>query len=95
MSNSIVLGKLSIARISACKGEAQGGTEIFMFVTKVDKNTIQVSFYETHNKEPDGTLVWESNGIFTPSDVHHQYGIVLKTPAYRNQQISNATFVLG
>lgn len=72
------------------KGEAQGGTEIFMFVTKVDKNTIQVRFFETEDKEPNGKVLWESNGIFTPSDVHHQYGIVLKTPPYRNQQIGTS-----
>jgi Rel/ankyrin family protein len=58
-----------------------------MFVTKVDKNTIQVRFFETDDKDPHGNVVWEANGHFTPSDVHHQYGIVLKTPAYRNQQI--------
>lgn len=58
-----------------------------MFVTKVDKNTIQVRFFETDNGDPDGQLIWESNGIFTASDVHHQYGIVMKTPPYRNQQI--------
>lgn len=58
-----------------------------MFVTKVDKNTIQVRFFETDNGDPDGQSIWESNGIFTSSDVHHQYGIVLKTPPYRNQQI--------
>lgn len=69
-----VNGKLMIARMSTCQSEAQGGQEIYMFVNKVDKNTIQVRFYETDDGDSDGNVIWEANGIFTPSDVHHQYG---------------------
>lgn len=69
-----VNGKLMISRMSTCKSEAQGGTEIFMFVNKVDKNTVQVRFFETDDGESDGNVIWEANGKFSPSDVHHQYG---------------------
>lgn len=69
-----VNGKLMISRMSTCKSEAQGGTEIFMFVNKVDKNTVQVRFFETDDGDSEGNVTWEANGIFSPSDVHHQYG---------------------
>lgn len=61
-----------------------------MFVTKVDKNTIQVRFFETADNDKDGHVVWEAQGDFSPSDVHHQFGIVLKSPPYRDQQIGKS-----
>lgn len=41
-------------------------------------------FYEQND---DGKDDWEAFGIFTEADVHHQYGIVLKTPPYKKTSI--------
>jgi hypothetical protein len=46
-----------------------------------------VKFFETDNGDADGKVIWESNGKFSPSDVHHQFGIVFKTPPYKNANI--------
>ena len=35
----------------------------------------------------DGTVNWEDFGVFNEADVHHQYGIVLKTPPYKTSLI--------
>jgi Rel homology dimerisation domain/Rel homology DNA-binding domain len=77
-------GDLKICRISTVASEAKGGQEVFMFVSKVDKNLIGVKFYELHE---DGSVKWEADGKFGPADVHHQYGIYLTTPPYESQNI--------
>ena len=41
---------------------------------------IKIRFFEFDNS---GHNNWEAEGIFSESDVHHQYGIVFKTPPYR------------
>lgn len=41
----------------------------------------------------DDKLVWEDFGEFNESDVHHQYGIVLKTPSYTGRT-SEASIVV-
>merc|ERR1712126_347740 len=46
---------------------------------------IKVRFYDTKG--------WEGWGEFTPSDVHKQYGIALKTPKYRDGNIKEKTKV--
>lgn len=35
----------------------------------------------------DGSTNWEDFGVFNEADVHHQYGIVLKTPPYKTSLI--------
>lgn len=56
-----------------------------LFVSKVDKKNIKVRFFE---EDDAGNLIWEDFGEFSEIDVHHQYGISFKTPAYRSQNIS-------
>lgn len=38
----------------------------------------------------NGKLIWEDEGKFTEADVHHQYAIALKTPAYRKPSIEES-----
>lgn len=47
-------------------------------------------FYELDDKE---NVVWEDFGQFAESDVHHQYAIALRTPAYRNRDIEHKVHV--
>jgi hypothetical protein len=49
-----------------------------------------VRFFETADGEPDGEEKWCGEGRFSPSDVHHQFGIVLKTPPYKDKYIGEA-----
>lgn len=87
------VGDLKICRMSALTSEADGNQEIFMFVSKVDKHTIKVRFYETKDGDPDGEIEWSADGKFSPSDVHHQFGIVLKTPPYKDRYIEKSVKV--
>ncbi|XP_070500992.1 nuclear factor NF-kappa-B p110 subunit isoform X2 [Chironomus tepperi] len=81
------VGDLKICRMSTHTSEADGNQEVFIFVSKVDKQTIKVRFFETDNGDPEGKVIWDSCGKFSPSDVHHQFGIVFKTPPYKNANI--------
>lgn len=54
-------------------------------------DNIKVRFYELNN---DGTTNWEDFGVFNEADVHHQYGIVLKTPPYKKSLIDAPVTVL-
>lgn len=47
-------------------------------------------FYEQNDDGSDG---WEAFGVFTEADVHHQYGIVLKTPPYKKLTIDSRVTV--
>lgn len=46
-------------------------------------DNIKVRFFE----ENETGVIWEAFGSFNESDVHHQYGIVLRAPPYRNNMI--------
>lgn len=87
-----VTGELRIVKMSTCVSPASGGQEIFLFVEKVCRNNIQVKFFEVGDNGEEGQ--WTALGIFNETDVHHQYGIVLKTPPYRDQQIQSPVTVM-
>jgi len=78
-------GELKICRISAFSGSVSGGDEIFIFIERVKKGDIQVKFFQLDDTEEK---VWEEFAEFTEGDVHHQYAIAFKTPAYRDQTVS-------
>jgi len=78
-------GELKICRISAFSGSVSGGDEIFIFIERVKKGDIQVKFFQLDESEEK---VWEEFAEFTEGDVHHQYAIAFKTPAYRDQTVS-------
>ncbi|CAF4814982.1 unnamed protein product [Pieris macdunnoughi] len=69
-----------ICRVSKRFGKAKGGDQVFIFVEKVSKKNIMIRFFELNE---DGERVWETFARFLTCDVHHQYGIVFTTPAYR------------
>jgi len=78
-------GELKICRISAFAGSVNGGDEIFIFIERVKKGDIHVRFFEL---DKDEERVWEDFGEFQEGDVHHQYAIAFKTPAYRDQTVA-------
>ncbi|ESN92722.1 hypothetical protein HELRODRAFT_69490 [Helobdella robusta] len=80
---------LVICRLSRQSGYAVGGDEVFLLCEKINKDDIQVRFFE----ETDDREVWEGNGDFAPNDVHRQYAIVFKTPPYRNPDIQEPVTV--
>ncbi|KPP60666.1 hypothetical protein Z043_121310, partial [Scleropages formosus] len=71
---------LKIVRMDRTAGCVTGGEEVYLLCDKVQKDDIQVRFYE----EDDTGQVWEAYGDFSPTDVHRQFAIVFKTPKYRN-----------
>lgn len=69
---------MTITNISHGFGSSAGGEEIILLCEKVCKDNIAVRFYE----EINGQCVWEAYGDFQPADVHKQFAICFKTPAY-------------
>ncbi|XP_055606243.1 LOW QUALITY PROTEIN: nuclear factor NF-kappa-B p110 subunit [Uranotaenia lowii] len=82
---SALTGELKICRLSATAGSVDGGEEVFMFVEKVCKNNIKIRFYELDEYDQE---IWQDWGMFSEADVHHQYAIAFKTPAYHNKDIT-------
>ncbi|CAG9768669.1 unnamed protein product [Ceutorhynchus assimilis] len=78
-------GDLKIVRMDHCSSKAKGGQEIFLLVERVTKKNIRIRFFELDDDEQE---VWEGDGKFSELDVHHQYAIVFRTPAYRDQDIT-------
>lgn len=76
---------LKICRMSRVTGRPKGGDDVFIFVEKVNKKNIQVWFYEEDDLK---NVIWQAQGNFIQSDVHHQYGIVFRTPAYVDLNIA-------
>ncbi|XP_061393787.1 nuclear factor NF-kappa-B p110 subunit [Musca vetustissima] len=76
-------GELKITRLSIATGSATGGEDLILLVEKVNKKNIKVRFFEMNEDD----LVWEAFASFRESDVHHQYAIVCRTPAYANKDI--------
>ncbi|XP_030649999.1 nuclear factor NF-kappa-B p105 subunit-like [Chanos chanos] len=71
---------LKIVRMDRTAGCVTGGEEVYLLCDKVQKDDIQVRFYE----DDESGLSWEAFGDFSPTDVHRQFAIVFKTPKYRD-----------
>uniref|UniRef100_A0AAG5DBR2 RHD domain-containing protein n=1 Tax=Anopheles atroparvus TaxID=41427 RepID=A0AAG5DBR2_ANOAO len=82
---SALTGELKICRLSTAVSSVDGGEEVFMFVEKVCKNNIKIRFFELDEYENE---VWSDRAVFSEADVHHQYAIAFKTPAYRHKDIT-------
>ncbi|XP_076147710.1 nuclear factor NF-kappa-B p105 subunit isoform X1 [Alosa pseudoharengus] len=80
---------LKIVRMDRTAGCVTGGEEVYLLCDKVQKDDIQVRFYE----EGDNGLTWEAFGDFSPTDVHRQFAIVFKTPKYRDLNLQKPTSV--
>ncbi|XP_072138485.1 nuclear factor NF-kappa-B p100 subunit isoform X2 [Mobula birostris] len=72
---------LKIVRMDKTSGCVLGGDEIYLLCDKVQKDDIQIRFYE------DDENGWEAYGDFGPTDVHRQFAIVFRTPRYWNISI--------
>uniref|UniRef100_A0A3P8VXJ6 Nuclear factor kappa B subunit 1 n=1 Tax=Cynoglossus semilaevis TaxID=244447 RepID=A0A3P8VXJ6_CYNSE len=78
---------LKIVRMDRTAGCVTGGEEVYLLCDKVQKDDIQVRFYE----EDESGMIWEALGDFSPTDVHRQFAIVFKTPKYRDQNLLRPT----
>ncbi|KAM4730050.1 nuclear factor NF-kappa-B p100 subunit isoform 2-T2 [Anableps anableps] len=87
-SKSPNASNLKISRMDKTCGSVLGGDEIFLLCDKVQKDDIEIRFYE---EDEDGC--WEAFGDFSPTDVHKQYAIVFKTPAYHSAEIERPVTV--
>ncbi|XP_063314632.1 nuclear factor NF-kappa-B p105 subunit [Pelobates fuscus] len=80
---------LKIVRMDRTSGCVTGGEEVYLLCDKVQKDDIQIRFYE----EDESGGLWEGFGDFSPTDVHRQFAIVFKTPKYRDVNITKSTSV--
>ncbi|XP_039615162.1 nuclear factor NF-kappa-B p105 subunit-like [Polypterus senegalus] len=80
---------LKIVRMDRTAGCVTGGEEVYLLCDKVQKDDIQVRFYE----EDETGGFWEAFGDFSPTDVHRQFAIVFKTPKYRDLNLQKPTSV--
>ncbi|XP_062430149.1 nuclear factor NF-kappa-B p105 subunit isoform X1 [Rhea pennata] len=80
---------LKIVRMDRTAGCVTGGEEIYLLCDKVQKDDIQIRFYE----EDESGGMWEGFGDFSPTDVHRQFAIVFKTPKYRDVNITKPASV--
>uniref|UniRef100_A0A8C4EAE6 Nuclear factor of kappa light polypeptide gene enhancer in B-cells 2 (p49/p100) n=1 Tax=Dicentrarchus labrax TaxID=13489 RepID=A0A8C4EAE6_DICLA len=87
-SKSPNASNLKISRMDKTCGSVLGGDEIFLLCDKVQKDDIEIRFYE---EDEEGG--WEAFGDFSPTDVHKQYAIVFKTPPYHSAEIERPVTV--
>ncbi|XP_054455832.1 nuclear factor NF-kappa-B p100 subunit isoform X2 [Anoplopoma fimbria] len=87
-SKSPNASNLKISRMDKTCGTVLGGDEIFLLCDKVQKDDIEIRFYE---EDEEGG--WEAFGDFSPTDVHKQYAIVFKTPPYHSAEIDRPVTV--
>ncbi|XP_041050315.1 nuclear factor NF-kappa-B p105 subunit-like [Carcharodon carcharias] len=80
---------LRIVRMAKTAGSVMGGDEVFLLCDKVQKDDIQVRFYQ----EDESGHIWESFGKFGAADVHRQFAIVFKTPKYFDIHIAKPVSV--
>ncbi|XP_073330566.1 transcription factor p65 isoform X2 [Pagrus major] len=71
--------ELKICRVNRNSGSCKGGDEIFLLCDKVQKEDIEVRFFQDS---------WEGKGTFSQADVHRQVAIVFRTPPYRDTNLS-------
>nr|3JV5_A Chain A, Nuclear factor NF-kappa-B p100 subunit [Mus musculus]3JV5_B Chain B, Nuclear factor NF-kappa-B p100 subunit [Mus musculus]3JV5_C Chain C, Nuclear factor NF-kappa-B p100 subunit [Mus musculus]3JV5_D Chain D, Nuclear factor NF-kappa-B p100 subunit [Mus musculus] len=78
---------LKISRMDKTAGSVRGGDEVYLLCDKVQKDDIEVRFYE------DDENGWQAFGDFSPTDVHKQYAIVFRTPPYHKMKIERPVTV--
>ncbi|XP_062517490.1 nuclear factor NF-kappa-B p105 subunit-like isoform X2 [Corticium candelabrum] len=79
---------LKICRLDRNSGGVNGGDEVFMLCDRVQKDDIDVKFFDKNSSLSQSASLWEANASFSPNDVHRQYAIVFKTPRYWNISIT-------
>ncbi|KAG8435111.1 hypothetical protein GDO86_013167 [Hymenochirus boettgeri] len=86
-SKSPGASNLRISRMDKTAGSVKGGDEVYLLCDKVQKDDIEIRFYE------DDENGWQAFGNFAPTDVHKQYAIVFRTPPYHTQEIDRPVTV--
>ncbi|XP_030059288.1 nuclear factor NF-kappa-B p100 subunit isoform X2 [Microcaecilia unicolor] len=86
-SKSPGASNLKISRMDKTAGSVRGGDEVYLLCDKVQKDDIEVRFYE------DDDNGWQAFGDFSPTDVHKQYAIVFRTPPYHKKEIDRPVTV--
>uniref|UniRef100_A0A2D4J934 RHD domain-containing protein n=2 Tax=Micrurus lemniscatus lemniscatus TaxID=129467 RepID=A0A2D4J934_MICLE len=86
-SKSPGASNLKISRMDKTAGSVRGGDEVYLLCDKVQKDDIEVRFYE------DDENGWQAFGDFSPTDVHKQYAIVFRTPPYHKSKIDRPVTV--
>ncbi|KAM4838363.1 nuclear factor NF-kappa-B p100 subunit isoform X2 [Urocitellus parryii] len=86
-SKSPGASNLKISRMDKTAGSVRGGDEVYLLCDKVQKDDIEVRFYE------DDENGWQAFGDFSPTDVHKQYAIVFRTPPYHKMKIERPVTV--
>ncbi|NXK51959.1 NFKB2 factor, partial [Chauna torquata] len=86
-SKSPGASNLKISRMDKTAGSVRGGDEVYLLCDKVQKDDIEVRFYE------DDDNGWQAFGDFSPTDVHKQYAIVFRTPPYHKPKIDRPVTV--
>lgn len=86
-SKSPGASNLKISRMDKTAGSVKGGDEVYLLCDKVQKDDIEVRFYE------DDDNGWQAYGDFSPTDVHKQYAIVFRTPPYHKMKIDRPVTV--
>ncbi|KAJ1142658.1 hypothetical protein NDU88_008971 [Pleurodeles waltl] len=86
-SKSPGASNLKISRMDKTAGSVKGGDEVYLLCDKVQKDDIEVRFYE------DDDNGWQAFGDFSPTDVHKQYAIVFRTPPYHKMKIDRPVTV--
>ena len=81
---------LKICRMDRHAGNVVGGDELFLLCDRVQKDDIEVRFFEPEKgSDEDSALNWSACGVFMPADVHRQFAIVVRTPPYWNLDIDH------
>ncbi|XP_063533267.1 nuclear factor NF-kappa-B p110 subunit isoform X1 [Cydia strobilella] len=83
---SAATNDLKICRISKFYGRPKGGEDVYILVEKVNKKNIEIRFVERNENNEE---IWSAKAHFLQSDVHHQYAIVFRTPAYKDPEITS------
>uniref|UniRef100_G3N8U0 RHD domain-containing protein n=1 Tax=Gasterosteus aculeatus aculeatus TaxID=481459 RepID=G3N8U0_GASAC len=96
-SKSPNASNLKISRMDKTCGTVLGGDEIFLLCDKVQKDDIEIRFYE---EDDEGG--WEAFGDFSPTDVHKQACVLppcpppvssFRTPPYHTAEIERPVTV--
>ncbi|XP_048479007.1 nuclear factor NF-kappa-B p105 subunit [Plutella xylostella] len=82
---SAATNDLKICRMSRTSGRPRGGDDVYLLTEKVNKKNIDIRFVQLER----GEVCWTGKARFLMSDVHHQYAIVIRTPAYKNPEITS------
>ena len=80
-SQSVQSSSPRICKINVSKGCPEGGDEVLILCEKIQKSDIEVIFSE-EKEGMDSKTGWYQNVEITANDVHHQYAVSIKSPAY-------------